>query len=89
LEVDDPLLRGLALEYLESALPQDIGMALLNTIQGSPQEATPAAPLPRPPDRPVDAIREEFMTLLKRATGDKDEEREPATINARRSRDEA
>jgi hypothetical protein len=88
LEVEDPLLRGLALEYLESALPQDIAVALLNTIQGSPEEGMQAAPLPPPPDRPVDAIREEFLALLKRATGDTDEQREPATTNARRSSEE-
>ena len=39
LEVEDPLLRGLALEYLESALPADIAATLLGYIQASPEDA--------------------------------------------------
>ncbi|HYP06237.1 MAG TPA: hypothetical protein VER03_08360 [Bryobacteraceae bacterium] len=64
LEVEDPLLRGLALEYLESALPQDIAVALLNYIQGTTEDGGHPELQAPPPHRPADAIREEFMSML-------------------------
>lgn len=84
LEAEDPLLRGLALEYLESALPQDMGAALLGVIQGS-GEGAERVPLPKSPvQRPTHAVREEFMSMLqqlRRATGE--DEPEPAAAIAR------
>jgi hypothetical protein len=56
LDVKDPSLRGLALEYIESALPPDIRTALVERIQAvSPDEQ---------PRRAEGQIREEFNALL-------------------------
>ena len=90
LEVEDPLLRGLALEYLESALPGDIAATLLAFIQGSPEDAERVAMPVRAEHRPVETIREEFMSVLhqlRRATGEEDVESEAAITNAK-ARDE-
>jgi ATP:ADP antiporter, AAA family len=91
LEAEDPLLRGLALEYLESALPADIAATLLGYIQGSPEDAE-KVPLPASTEhRPVETIREEFMSMLhqlRRATGEEDAEPEAAaTTHAKGSND--
>ena len=56
LDVDDPQLRGLALEYIESALPPDIRSALLERIHGVPSEEQPR--------RAEGQIREEFVSFL-------------------------
>jgi hypothetical protein len=92
LEVEDPLLRGLALEYLESALPADIAAPLLSYIQGSPEDSERVALPAGPERRPADAIREEFMSVLqqfRRAAGeDEQPHAEPAAASPRTS-DEA
>jgi hypothetical protein len=56
LEVADPQLRGLALEYIESALPPDIRATLLDRIHGVPAEEQPR--------RAEGEIREEFASFI-------------------------
>jgi hypothetical protein len=88
LEAEDPHLRGLALEYLESTLPQDIGAALLGYVQGSPEDTERVALPPRAEHRPVEAIREEFISVLhqlRRAAGEDEPEKQPAATNAQGS----
>jgi hypothetical protein len=58
LGASDPQLRGLALEYLESALPSHISERLLQIVD---------RPLEPGPSRPVDLIRQEFLDLIQRA----------------------
>jgi hypothetical protein len=92
LEVEDPLLRGLALEYLESALPQDIAVSLLGYIQGSADDAGKVALAAAAPHRPAEAIREEFMSMLqqlRRAAGEEEVQSEAATTTSARRPDEA
>jgi hypothetical protein len=92
LEVEDPLLRGLALEYLESALPQDIAVSLLGYIQGSADDAGKVALAAAAPHRPAEAIREEFMSMLqhlRRAAGEGEVQSEAATTTSAKRRDEA
>jgi ATP:ADP antiporter, AAA family len=66
LDIDDPQLRGLALEYIESALPPDIRTTLIDRIHGVPAEEQPR--------RAEGEIREEFVSVLdeiKRVLGDR------------------
>jgi hypothetical protein len=58
LGASDPQLRGLALEYLESALPSHIGERLLQIVD---------RPMETVSSRPVDLIRQEFLDLVQRA----------------------
>jgi hypothetical protein len=58
LGASDPQLRGLALEYLESALPSHISERLIQIVD---------RPLEPGPSRPVDLIRQEFLDLVHRA----------------------
>jgi hypothetical protein len=55
LETSDPQLRGLALEYLETALPQDIGDALVALFEGRKERHRSL--------RPVETIRQELLRL--------------------------
>lgn len=58
LGASDPQLRGLALEYLESALPSHISERLLQIVD---------RPMETVSSRPVDLIRKEFLDLVQRA----------------------
>ena len=58
LGASDPQLRGLALEYLESALPSHISERLLQIVD---------RPMETVSSRPVDLIRKEFLDLVHRA----------------------
>ena len=58
LGANDPQLRGLAFEYLESALPSHISERLLQIID---------RPMETVSSRPVDLIRQEFLDLVQRA----------------------
>jgi AAA family ATP:ADP antiporter len=74
LEVEDPQLRGLALEYIESALPPDIRATLLDRIQGVPAEEQPR--------RAEGEIREEFASFIdeiKSVVRDRDRTQPPTT----------
>jgi hypothetical protein len=56
IRTDDPQLRGLALEYLETTLPSDVADALLESVGEEPDTARS---LPS-----VDAVREELQRVL-------------------------
>jgi hypothetical protein len=56
LAVDDPQLRGLALEYLETTLPADIAESLLRILSGQPAR--------RHTDEPTDVLRQELIRTI-------------------------
>jgi ATP/ADP translocase len=60
LTTKDQQLRGLALEYLESALPEDIGEALLRLVDTEHPEHEPSA---------IDDLREELTKMIQQVRG--------------------
>ena len=62
LDTEDVQLRGLALEYLESALPQDISSSVLQAFAELPVE--------KHPHRPAEVVRQDLLSMLRRTGSD-------------------